>query len=217
MDKIGLHRSPPLIPKPKPLVPGRVDGRAAVPAPPQPDGVAAAQREPPQAPAEQAAPAPEESFRSLLAVDLVTASVLLALGVLVIAEGVRMGIGWGPDGPEGGFVPFWLAVILTLCSASVVVRALRRNSRERFATRQQLSCVLQVMLPATVMILLVPWIGLYVAGGLYTVLYMRFGGRHSWALSVALPIVVLLLFFLVFEKWFLVPLPKGPLENWLGY
>jgi hypothetical protein len=23
--------------------------------------------------------------------------------------------------------------------------------------------------------------------------------------------------FLVFEKWFLVPMPKGPLEAWLGY
>jgi hypothetical protein len=23
--------------------------------------------------------------------------------------------------------------------------------------------------------------------------------------------------FLVFETWFLVPMPKGPLETWLGY
>jgi putative tricarboxylic transport membrane protein len=26
-----------------------------------------------------------------------------------------------------------------------------------------------------------------------------------------------LLIFVVFERWFLVPMPKGPLEAWLGY
>ena len=46
---------------------------------------------------------------------------------------------------------------------------------------------------------------------------MRWIGRHSWlavaVISVAFPVVT----FVVFERWFLVPMPKGPLEAWLGY
>jgi hypothetical protein len=26
-----------------------------------------------------------------------------------------------------------------------------------------------------------------------------------------------IVFFLIFERWFLVPLPKGPIETWLGF
>ena len=61
------------------------------------------------------------------------------------------------------------------------------------------------------------WVGLYVASAIYMAFYMRWVGRHSWAavlfLSLALPIAT----FIVFEQWFLVPMPKGPLEAWLGY
>ncbi len=66
--------------------------------------------------------------RSLLAADIATASILLALGVLFLASSVRMGIGWGSDGPESGFVPFWLSTILVLCCAVIVVQAARRAS-----------------------------------------------------------------------------------------
>jgi putative tricarboxylic transport membrane protein len=33
------------------------------------------------------------------------------------------------------------------------------------------------------------------------------------ALSVAVPLIA----FFIFEKWFLVPMPKGPMEAWFGY
>jgi len=67
------------------------------------------------------------------------------------------------------------------------------------------------------MILLVAPLGLYVSSALYMAAYMRWGGRHGWAFSIALPLAFVALIFLVFERWFLVPLPKGPLEAWLGY
>ena len=63
---------------------------------------------------------------------------------------------------------------------------------------------------------LMHFIGLYVASALYIGFYMRWVGRHSW-LSVTLPVGIPVVTFLVFEKWFLVPMPKGPLEQWLGY
>lgn len=160
---------------------------------------------------------PSAAVRSMRTADIVVAALLLALGGLVIGSAVGMGIGWGSDGPESGFVPFWLALILIFCCAAIIVRAIRRASEQRFATREQFGRMLKVLLPATAMILSVPFIGLYAASAIYAGLYMRLVGRHSWVFSVALPIAFAVAVFLVFEKWFLVPLPKGPIEAWLGY
>jgi putative tricarboxylic transport membrane protein len=37
-----------------------------------------------------------------------------------------------------------------------------------------------------------------------------------WAKTAAVALGVSVVFFLLFEVWFKVPLPKGPLESWLG-
>src|SRR5436309_5394676 len=65
-------------------------------------------------------------------------------------------------------------------------------------------------------VVLTQWIGLYVAASLYTGFYMRWIGRHTWLAVLAVAILFPLATFFVFEKWFLVPMPKGPLEAWLG-
>lgn len=155
--------------------------------------------------------------RSMRAMDVIVASLLLALGVLVLGAAVKMGIGWGSDGPEGGFVPFWLAVVLVLACLLIIVRAARKPAGRVFATREQLTCVAKVLLPAAAMIVVTPFMGLYVAAALYMGFYMRWGGRHRWLTSLLVPVVFSVLTFLIFEWWFLVPLPKGPLEAWLGY
>ena len=46
--------------------------------------------------------------------------------------------------------------------------------------------------------------------------FMRRHGHFGWSVTAALSLTVPVAFFLVFERWFLVPLPKGPLENLLG-
>jgi len=155
--------------------------------------------------------------RSLRAADILTASVLMALGVLVLVAAVRMGIGWGSDGPESGFVPFWLSTVLIVSCAVIIVQSAREASEKRFVSREQLERVLKVLLPAVAMVFATEFVGLYVAGALYMSAYMRWGGKHSWAFSIVLPLALCGLIFLVFERWFIVPLPKGPLEAWFGY
>ena len=149
--------------------------------------------------------------------DLTTALILMAGGVLVISDSLRLGIGWGTDGPESGFFPFWLAVIVVACSAHIAVKAARRATGAPFIKPEQIAPVLKALVPAVAFVLLTGLVGLYVAAGLYLGVYMRWIGRYSWApiivLSVAFPVVT----FFVFETWFLVPMPKGPLEAWLGY
>ena len=151
------------------------------------------------------------------AADLITASVLMLLGGVVLADAVRLGIGWGTDGPKSGFFPFSLAAILILMCGVILLQAARRASTRPFVSRQQFGPVLKVLWPAVGVVVLTQFIGLYVASALYLGFYMRWVGRHSWLAVVGLGIGVPVVTFLIFEKWFLVPMPKGPLEAWLGY
>jgi hypothetical protein len=149
--------------------------------------------------------------------DLTTALVLIGISGLVVWDALRLGIGWGTDGPQSGFFPFWLAVIVVGCAASTAVKAVRRKERAPFVRREQIGPVLKALVPATTFVVLTGLVGLYVAAGLYLGVYMRWIGRYSWAAVIALGVAFPLATFLIFEKWFLVPMPKGPLEAWLGY
>jgi putative tricarboxylic transport membrane protein len=149
--------------------------------------------------------------------DLATAGLLIALGVLVVADALRLGIGWGTDGPESGFFPFWLAVTMIGACLVIGVQALRRRGHVPFIARAAVKPVLQVLAPAAAFVLLIQLIGLYVAAALYMGVYMRWIGRNSWPAVVLMSSGFSVVTFLVFEKWFLVPMPKGPLEHWLGY
>jgi putative tricarboxylic transport membrane protein len=149
--------------------------------------------------------------------DVLSAVFLMLLGGVVIADSVRLGIGWGTDGPKSGFFPFWLALLMLAACALILVQSVRRKSSAPFVTREQLSPVLKVLWPAAAAVALMQFVGLYVASALYMAFYMRLVGRHGWLVVIGLAVLVPVVTFFVFETWFLVPMPKGPLEAWLGY
>lgn len=155
--------------------------------------------------------------------DLIVAALLALLGGVVLSDAIRLGIGWGLEGPASGFFPFWLAVLLIAIALAVLGQALLRPPARTFASRAQLGQVLRVLVPVAGFVLVTDppgppgGLGLYVAAGLYLAVYMRWVGRHRWPLTVAVSVAVPVVTFMVFERWFLVPMPKGPLESWLGY
>ena len=150
------------------------------------------------------------------AADLTTAFVLLALAGLVLVDSARLGIGWGTDGPKSGFFPFWLAAISIISCVLIAVQAARGKTGKPFLTREQAGPVLKVVLPAAGMVVATQIVGLYVGAALYIALYMRRIGQHAWWLVVVLSVFIPVVTFVIFERWFLVPMPKGPLEHWLG-
>ena len=102
-------------------------------------------------------------------------------------------------------------------TSALLLQAVRGGPGKSFMSREQLAPVLTVLWPAMAAVALMHFVGLYVASGLYMGLYMRWVGRHSWMTVFTLGIGIPVITFLIFEKWFLVPMPKGPLEHWLGY
>ena len=144
--------------------------------------------------------------------DIVLALFLLVLAVLVAWESLKLDIGWGLNGPEGGFFPFWLAVGLGICCLVILTQAVRSPSP---ALSQPLvrpggwMPLLKVAVPATAMVALTEMIGLYLAAALYIGFYMRWIGKHHWLLVLAVSVGVPLSSYLIFDKWFLIPMPKG--------
>ena len=137
---------------------------------------------------------------------------------LVITDSLRVGIGWADDGPRAGYFPFYIGLLLAASSGWVVLGQLRRWSADNteFATRQQIGLVVSVLVPILLYVALIFAIGIYVASTVLIGYFMFRHGKYKAVLAVPVALGVPLVFFLVFEKWFLVPLPKGPLEALIG-
>ena len=154
-------------------------------------------------------------------VESVVALLIIVLGVVVITGSWKLGSGWTSDGPGAGYFPFYIGVILCISGAGVLVQGLlgKHRNNEVFVDSQQLKRVLSVLLPALVYVGAVQFIGLYVASALYIALFMIILGKYSPVKSIITALVVIALFFMMFEVWFKVPLFKGLFDplSFLGY
>jgi len=151
--------------------------------------------------------------------EIAVAALIFLLGAIVIYDSARLGFGWQEvHGPRPGYFPFYIGLIMCVASLVNVARALmvRGADNKTFVEVGQLKLVLSVLVPTMVYVLLVTWIGVYISSVLFIGFFMRWLGKYPWWKVVAVSVVTMVVFSLVFEKWFKVPLPKGPLENLLG-
>jgi putative tricarboxylic transport membrane protein len=155
-------------------------------------------------------------------VEIAVAVLILALGALVIFDSVRLGSSWGSDGPEAGYFPFYIGLIMCVSSALILAQALFRSSFAHdavFVDEGALKHVLSMLLPAALFVLAIQLIGFYFASALYVAGFMAWLGRYGALKSLAAGILVSVAAFVTFEIWFQVPLYKGALNplSFLGY
>jgi len=151
--------------------------------------------------------------------ELAMAAFIFLLGAIVIFDSVRLGFGWQEiHGPRPGYFPFYIGLILCVASLVNVVRAMmvRGADNKPFVEVGQLKLVLAVLVPTALYAVLVTWFGIYAPSVLFIGFFMRWLGKYPWWKVVAVAVGAMVVFYLVFEKWFKVPLPKGPLEKLLG-
>jgi hypothetical protein len=162
-------------------------------------------------------PPPEDPSVDNRGPELGVALLLMAVALLVIGDSVRVGIGWGDDGPRSGYFPFYIGLGLLGAATWVAAMQLRHwRVRKVFATHGQLRSVFAVLVPMAVYVALIAPLGIYVASVLLIALFMWRHGKHRAPVTAAVAVLVPVALFLVFERWFLVPLPKGPVEAALG-
>jgi hypothetical protein len=152
-------------------------------------------------------------------IEVVVALLLLAGCAVVIADSFRLGFNWREgEGPAPGYFPFYIALILGTASLVNLASALAGKGRgEIFVSLRPFGRVLAVLIPSIVFVGLIQYLGIYVASALFIFAFMVGVGRENPLKALGIGLAVPVALFLMFEKWFLVPLPKGPLEAWLGY
>jgi putative tricarboxylic transport membrane protein len=148
----------------------------------------------------------------------IVVALALAIGALIVSwSNYQLGAGWNSYGPDAGYFPFRLSVVVFLASCVVLVNAIRHNDRSPFVQRDQARLVAVILIPLIFYVFGIAYLGIYVASAIFIAAFMRFLGKFPWWKSAVVGICVMLAFFYIFEIQFKVPLPKGPLENWLGY
>jgi len=152
------------------------------------------------------------------AVDVIVSFLLLALAALLGFDNWRTGMGWDATGPQPGYFPFYLSVILAAASVFGIGKEFltRMQARQIFVTRAQISRVLQVFVPTLLFCLLMQWLGLYVASFLLIAGFMAFVRRIALWKSLLTALLFALIMFATFDIGFDVIMPKGPLEALFG-
>jgi len=162
----------------------------------------------------------EKPLVSMRVADIGVALLFLAASGIVIADSIRLGFEWREnEGPAPGYFPFYVAVVMALASVVNLIRALptSEDGAAPMTSVQGFGRMSAIFVPAVVYVAAIAFIGIYVASALYIATFMLFVGKFALWKAIAVAGGVSIVSFLMFEVWFLVPLPKGPLEAAFGF
>ena len=165
--------------------------------------------------------APDENSPAVTSnrtVELAVMAMLFALAVLLGWDNWRTGASWDDTGPQAGYFPFYLSLILggAALYGFVSVAVKRTEGLETFVTRAQLGRVLQVFVPTLLFCLAMQWLGLYVASFLLIAGFMGIIGKIAWWKALLTAFIFVAIMFVTFDVAFDVIMPKGPLEAAFG-
>jgi putative tricarboxylic transport membrane protein len=161
----------------------------------------------------------EDAVTTHHTMEIVVALMFAALAVVVMIDSNRVGNGWASDGPEAGYFPFHVGLIMFISSAAILIANLvsKTPNRGTFVERGQFVLVMKVLIPTIVFVGLIWLIGIYFAAAIFIAFFMYWLGKYPIQKILPVAILIPLALFVMFEIWFLVPLPKGPVEAMLGY
>jgi putative tricarboxylic transport membrane protein len=146
--------------------------------------------------------------------EIIVAASLLLFGAVIAGASFKLGARWADDGPQAGYFPFYIGVIIVFSSVLTLMQAIRDRTPKAdgaFVERGQLRQILAVLLPALVYVLAIQWFGIYLSSAVYIAVFMVWLGKYAWWKSALLGLAVSVSLFMMFEKWFQVALHKGTL------
>ena len=151
-------------------------------------------------------------------VDVVVSLLLLAFAALLAYDNWRTGRSWDATGPQAGYFPFYLSILLAGAAIYGLVKEIlaRKSEDEVFVTREQFRRVLQVFLPTLAFCLATEWLGLYVASFFLVAAFMMYVGKIAAWKSLLTAALFVVAMFVTFDVAFDVIMPKGPIEALIG-
>ena len=148
---------------------------------------------------------------SMKTAEIFVAAVFVIFGLAVAIDSYRLGAQWGTDGPQSGYFPFYIGVMIVAASLVTLVQAVfgKTQGGGLFVEWQALKPVLAVLIPAAFYVLAVQLIGIYIGSAVYIAGFMVWLGNYTWPKAAAISGAVIVSLYLMFEIWFQVPLFKG--------
>lgn len=161
---------------------------------------------------------PAETGPSQRSVEVAVALLTSIFGILILIGSLQVGIDWGVEGPKPGFFPFYIALFIVGGSLYNLLQAtaLGGIAQGLFSSVDQLKRVMSVVVPSTIYVALVPFLGMYISSMLLIAVFMLWLGQYSIWKTLPVAIGVPAVVYVVFERYFQIALPKGPVEYWLG-
>lgn len=155
-------------------------------------------------------------------VEIGVAALLLALGALIFYKSIELGPGWGFSGPEPGFFPLTMTVLIIVGCVIVLFAAFRQTSSETFfEVSDEVVDLLKVGLPIVVAVALLSPLGIYVVSGLYLGFFMMYYGKYKWWQALIAAALLPTILFLLLDQAFHLAMPRsflyreGMLPPWL--
>lgn len=150
--------------------------------------------------------------------EMVVATITFVFSTIVMYDSWGIGARWAEDGPQTGYFPFYIGVMIAIGSIVNFIKGMRLSGKKNgtFVEVGQLKLVLSVLIPSSVYVALVGFLGIYVPSVIFIAFFMRWLGKYAWSKLLAVSFGTAGFFYAVFEIWFQVPLPKGPIEALLG-
>lgn len=138
---------------------------------------------------------------------------LCSIGLMIKSAELR--IDWVPErGPGSGAWPFWLSAGMLLASLATIYRWMRgvtpeSRNLEPYMTRE--TVVVVGISAGSIVFLLVAThlVGIYIGLFFFLLFYLKFVGRHTWLLTIAMMVMVPVVVFCLFEWALKIPLPKS--------
>jgi uncharacterized membrane protein len=91
------------------------------------------------------------------------------------------------------------------------------DGKEVFAEKHEFNLMLLMLLPTAAFTAAIFVLGIYVASVVFIAAFMVWQGQYSYFKSIAVGSGISAALFVLFEVWFMLPLPKGFIHTWLGY
>ena len=152
--------------------------------------------------------------------ELLVAACFILAGILVVTDSMRVGNSWGSDGPEPCYFPFYIGCLMLAGAFWVVLRTLlswkRDGGQEVFAEKHEFNLMMLMLIPTAVFTAAIFVLGIYLASLIFIAAFMVWQDKYSYLKSVLVAASISSALYVLFEIWFLLPLPKGIIETWLG-
>lgn len=147
---------------------------------------------------------------TMYTMEIVVCVLFLIAGAVLFKEALRLGPGWGWSGPQPGFFPFVMTVMMTAGALVTILLAWRKPDRRPFfEVSQDIVDLVKVGMPVFGALLILRYAGIYITAGLYIGFFMVWYGRFKWYWGIVGAIVLPVVLWAILTKGFSIPMPMS--------